>query len=145
MPRQVRPVQHRRGQRVSNATAVVARFRNVPAAVGKFLWNLPRNVLILLLMAYRKVVSPLYGPVCRFFPSCSAYALEAVTVHGAVKGSWLAVRRLGHCHPWNAGGVDHVPAGHREWPAGQTPTIVVLNNPDRYLVARTDEEGRSAA
>jgi len=130
---------------VSNATAVVARFRNVPAAVGKFLWNLPRTVLILLLMAYRKVVSPLYGPVCRFFPSCSAYALEAVTVHGAVKGSWLAVRRLGHCHPWNAGGVDHVPAGHREWPPGQTPTIVVLNNPDRYLVARTDEEGRSAA
>jgi uncharacterized protein len=130
---------------VPNATAVVARFRNVIAAVGKFLWNLPRNILILLLMAYRKVVSPLYGPVCRFFPSCSAYALEAVTVHGAVKGSWLAVRRLGRCHPWNAGGVDHVPAGHREWPAGQTPTIVVLNNPDRYLVVRTDEEGRSAA
>jgi uncharacterized protein len=130
---------------VPNATAVVARFRNVAAALGKFLWNLPRNILILLLIAYRKVVSPLYGPVCRFFPSCSAYALEAVTVHGAVKGSWLAVRRLGRCHPWNAGGVDHVPAGHREWPAGQTPTIVVLNNPDRYLVVRTDEEGRSAA
>ena len=127
-----------------NATAV-ARFRNLPAAVGKFLWNLPRNILILLLTAYRKVVSPLYGPVCRFFPSCSAYALEAVTVHGAVKGSWLAVRRLGRCHPWNAGGVDHVPAGHREWPEGRTPTIVVLNNPDIYLVARTDEEGRSAA
>ena len=128
-----------------NATAVVAHSRHLLAAVGRFLWDLPRNILILLLMAYRKVVSPLYGPVCRFFPSCSAYALEAVTVHGAVKGSWLAVRRLGHCHPWNAGGVDHVPAGHREWPAGQTPTIVVLNNPDRYLVARTDEEGRSAA
>ena len=128
-----------------NATAAVARFRNVTAAAAKFLWNLPRNILILLLMAYRKVVSPLYGQVCRFFPSCSAYALEAVTVHGAVKGSWLALRRLARCHPWNAGGVDHVPAGRREWPAGQTPTIVVLNNPDRYLVARTDEEGRSAA
>lgn len=128
-----------------NATAVVARFRTVPAAVGRFLWDLPRNILILLLLAYRKVVSPLYGPVCRFFPSCSAYALEAVTVHGAVKGSWLALRRLGHCHPWNAGGVDHVPAGRREWPDGQTPTIVVLNNPDKYLVDRTDEEGRSAA
>ncbi|MFF1882157.1 membrane protein insertion efficiency factor YidD [Pseudarthrobacter sp. NPDC058196] len=128
-----------------NATAVVARIRHVAAAVATFLWNLPRNILILLLMAYRKVVSPLYGPVCRFFPSCSAYALEAVTVHGAVKGCWLAVRRLGHCHPWNAGGVDHVPAGGREWPAGRTPTIVVLNNPDKYLVARTDEEGRSAA
>jgi putative membrane protein insertion efficiency factor len=130
---------------VPNATAVVARIRSVPAAVGRFLWNLPRNILILLLMAYRKVVSPLYGQVCRFFPSCSAYALEAVTVHGAVKGSWLALRRLARCHPWNAGGVDHVPAGRREWPAGQTPTIVVLNNPDIYRVDRTDEEGRSAA
>ena len=103
------------------------------------------RLLVFLIKAYRYAVSPMLGERCRFHPSCSAYALEAVTVHGAVKGSWLAVRRLGHCHPWNAGGVDHVPAGHREWPAGQTPTIVVLNNPDRYLVARTDEEGRSAA
>jgi putative membrane protein insertion efficiency factor len=130
---------------VPNATAVVARSRKLLAAVGKVLWDLPRNLLILLLMAYRKVISPLYGPVCRFFPSCSAYALEAVTVHGAVKGSWLAARRLGHCHPWNAGGVDHVPAGRREWPEGRAPTIVVLNNPDIYRVDRTDEEGRSAA
>ena len=128
-----------------NATAVVARLHPVPAAVVLFLWNVPRNILILLLKAYRKVVSPLYGQVCRFFPSCSAYALEAVTVHGAVKGTWLDVRRLGRCHPWNTGGVDHVPAGKREWPENQTPTIVVLNNPDRYLVAKTDEEGRSAA
>lgn len=128
-----------------NATAVVVRSRKLLTAVGRFLWDLPRNILILLLMAYRKVVSPLYGQVCRFFPSCSAYALEAVTVHGAVKGSWLAARRLGHCHPWNAGGVDHVPAGRREWPEGRTPTIVVLNNPDIYRVDRTDEQGRSAA
>ena len=112
--------------------------------LGAVCWNLPRNILILLLMAYRKVVSPLYGQVCRFFPSCSAYALEAITVHGAVKGSWLAARRLLRCHPWNAGGVDHVPAGHREWPAGRTPTIVVLNNPDIYLAAQPDGEGRTA-
>lgn len=128
-----------------NATAVVVRIRPLAAAVGMFLWNLPRNILIVLLKAYRKVVSPLYGHVCRFFPSCSAYALEAVTVHGAVKGSWLAVRRLVRCHPWNAGGVDHVPAGNREWPESRTPTIVVLNNPDKYLAARSDGEGRSAA
>ena len=128
-----------------NATAVVVRIRPLAAAVGMFLWNLPRNILIVLLKAYRKVVSPLYGQVCRFFPSCSAYALEAVTVHGAVKGSWLAVRRLVRCHPWNAGGVDHVPAGNREWPESRTPTIVVLNNPDKYLAARSDGEGRSAA
>lgn len=119
----------------------------VPALrwLGDAVWNLPRNILILLLMAYRKVVSPLYGQVCRFFPSCSAYALEAITVHGAVKGTWFALRRLLRCHPWNAGGVDHVPAGHCEWPEGRTPTIVVLNNPDKYLAAQTDGEGRSAA
>jgi hypothetical protein len=57
---------------VRNATAVVARLRPVAAAVGMFLWNLPRNTLIVLLKAYRKVISPLYGQVCRFFPSCSA-------------------------------------------------------------------------
>jgi putative membrane protein insertion efficiency factor len=131
---------------VRNAIAAVVRFFK-PAAfvVGKTLWNLPQNFLILLLMTYRKVISPLYGQVCRFFPSCSAYALEAITVHGAVKGSWLAVRRLARCHPWNAGGVDHVPAGHRHWPDHRTPTIVVLNNPDKYLAAQSDGEGRTAA
>jgi putative membrane protein insertion efficiency factor len=127
------------------SAAVVRSPKSAAAAAGSFVWNLPRNILILLLLAYRKVVSPLYGQVCRFFPSCSAYALEAVTVHGAVKGSWLAARRLARCHPWNAGGVDHVPAGHREWPENRTPTIVVLNNPDKYLAAQTDEEGRAAA
>jgi uncharacterized protein len=125
--------------------AVVRSAKSATAAAGTFLWNLPRNILILLLMAYRKVISPLYGQVCRFFPSCSAYALEAITVHGAVKGSWLAAKRLARCHPWNAGGVDHVPAGHRHWPENQTPTIVVLNNPDKYLAAQTDGEGRAAA
>ena len=125
--------------------AVVRSAKSATAAAGTLLWNLPRNILILLLMAYRKVISPLYGQVCRFFPSCSAYALEAITVHGAVKGSWLAAKRLARCHPWNAGGVDHVPAGHRHWPENQTPTIVVLNNPDTYLAAQTDGEGRAAA
>jgi uncharacterized protein len=131
---------------VRNSIAAVVRSLKPPALlVGRFLWNVPRYFLILLLMAYRKVISPLYGQVCRFFPSCSAYALEAITVHGAVKGSWLAARRLARCHPWNAGGVDHVPAGHRHWPENQTPTIVVLNNPDKYLVVQTDGEGRVAA
>jgi len=129
----------------NSITAVVRFFKPAATLVGRTLWNLPRNFLILLLMAYRKVISPLYGQVCRFFPSCSAYALEAITVHGAVKGSWLAARRLARCHPSNAGGVDHVPAGHREWPENQTPTIVVLNNPDKYLAAQTDGEGRLAA
>jgi len=131
---------------VRNSTAaVVPPAKSAAAWLARAVWNLPRNVLILLLLAYRKVISPLYGQVCRFFPSCSAYALEAITVHGAVKGSWLAAKRLVRCHPWNAGGVDHVPAGNCEWPADRTPTIVVLNNPDKYLAAQTDGEGRSAA
>ena len=68
-----------------------------------------RYPLIWLLKAYRFAISPLYGPVCRYHPTCSAYALEAVTTHGAVRGSWLAVRRVLRCHPWAAGGYDPVP------------------------------------
>ncbi|MFC7401559.1 membrane protein insertion efficiency factor YidD [Citricoccus sp. GCM10030269] len=90
---------------------------------------LPSTVLAWVLMAYRAVISPLYGPVCRYFPSCSAYALEAVHVHGAVRGSWLAARRLVRCHPWSQGGVDPVPPGARIWPAGRRPKIIDLNHP----------------
>ena len=129
----------------NSTAAVVPPVKSAVVWLGRAIWNLPRNILILLLLAYRKVISPLYGQVCRFFPSCSAYALEAITVHGAVRGSWLAAKRLVRCHPWNAGGVDHVPAGNCEWPADRTPTSVVLNNPDKYLAAQTDGEGRSAA
>ena len=68
-----------------------------------------KYVLIGLLKVYRLVISPLYGNVCRYYPSCSAYALRAVEVHGAVKGSYLAGRRLLRCHPWTAGGYDPVP------------------------------------
>ncbi len=68
-----------------------------------------KYLLIGLLKVYRAVISPLYGNVCKYYPSCSAYALEAVTVHGAVKGSWLAARRLASCHPWSLGGYDPVP------------------------------------
>ncbi len=55
------------------------------------------------------IMRPLYGNVCRYYPSCSAYALRAVEVHGAARGSWLALRRLLRCHPWAAGGYDPVP------------------------------------
>jgi uncharacterized protein len=68
-----------------------------------------KYVLMGLLKAYRLVISPLYGQVCRYHPSCSAYALRAVEVHGAVRGSWLAARRLARCHPWTPGGYDPVP------------------------------------
>jgi hypothetical protein len=65
--------------------------------------------LITLLRGYQRFVSPLLGPSCRFYPSCSAYALEAVQLHGALRGSWLAARRLSRCHPFHAGGLDPVP------------------------------------
>jgi len=62
-----------------------------------------------LIRAYQLTLSPLLGPRCRFYPSCSQYALEAVGQHGALRGSWLALRRLARCHPWHAGGYDPVP------------------------------------
>ena len=68
-----------------------------------------KYVVIWLLKAYRVVISPLYGQVCRYHPSCSAYALEAVEQHGTFRGVWLGVRRLARCHPWAAGGSDPVP------------------------------------
>ena len=72
-----------------------------------------RWALIALLRAYRLAISPLYGQVCRYHPSCSAYALGAVTTHGSLRGSWLTARRLLRCHPWAAGGYDPVPPPHR--------------------------------
>lgn len=58
---------------------------------------------------YRLVISPLLGSNCRFDPSCSAYALEALEKHGAFRGGWLAMRRVARCHPWGGSGVDDVP------------------------------------
>ncbi|MDO4919116.1 membrane protein insertion efficiency factor YidD [Kocuria sp.] len=91
----------------------------------------PQNLCIAVLKLYRAIVSPLYGDVCRYFPSCSAYALEAVTVHGAVRGLGLTVSRLLRCHPWAAGGIDRVPGGGRQFPSlAATPKIVLLNHPN---------------
>jgi putative membrane protein insertion efficiency factor len=68
-----------------------------------------RLVLLALIAAYRRVVSPLLPPACRFHPSCSAYAAEAVRRHGALRGAILTVKRLARCHPLCEGGVDPVP------------------------------------
>jgi putative membrane protein insertion efficiency factor len=70
---------------------------------------LPRRVLAGLIRGYQIALSPLLPPSCRFYPSCSQYALEAVNRHGALKGGWLAARRLARCHPFNPGGYDPVP------------------------------------
>lgn len=68
-----------------------------------------RKILILIIRAYQYLLSPLLGPRCRFYPSCSCYAQEALERHGVIRGSWLAVRRILRCHPWHPGGVDPVP------------------------------------
>jgi putative membrane protein insertion efficiency factor len=65
--------------------------------------------LVFLIRAYQYAISPMLGNRCRFAPSCSAYAEEAITRHGLVTGAWLAVRRVARCHPWNPGGFDPVP------------------------------------
>jgi hypothetical protein len=67
------------------------------------------RVLLALLAAYKRVVSPLLGPRCRFAPSCSEYAVVAIRTHGAARGSWLAMKRVARCHPFNPGGHDPVP------------------------------------
>jgi uncharacterized protein len=78
-----------------------------------FLLLLPRNICVLILRAYRAVISPLYGNVCRYYPSCSHYTLNAIQTHGVVKGIWLGSLRIVRCHPWAAGGVDDVPENTR--------------------------------
>ncbi|HAH95665.1 MAG TPA: membrane protein insertion efficiency factor YidD [Firmicutes bacterium] len=68
-----------------------------------------KGAILLLLRFYRKFISPLLGPKCRFQPTCSMYAMTAVEKYGVLKGGWLAVRRILRCHPWNPGGYDPVP------------------------------------
>ena len=70
-----------------------------------------RFVLKILIRGYQLAVSPLLGPRCRFYPSCSHYAIEAIELHGALHGTWLTIKRISRCHPWNEGGFDPVP-GH---------------------------------
>jgi uncharacterized protein len=81
------------------------------------------RILVVLLNVYRRFVSPLLGSRCRFYPSCSAYALEAVQLHGALRGSWLAAARLSHCHPFHPGGLDPVPAPRPRAAPGPEPTV----------------------
>lgn len=71
--------------------------------------SLPARIAVVLIRGYQHLMS--WAPQrCRFYPTCSQYTLEAVTGHGIVRGSWLGLRRIGRCHPWHAGGLDHVPS-----------------------------------
>ncbi len=71
--------------------------------------SLSGRILIVPIRGYQRFVSPLLPPSCRFTPSCSHYAIEALGKHGAVKGGWLAARRIARCHPWGPTGYDPVP------------------------------------
>ncbi|MEC8743794.1 MAG: membrane protein insertion efficiency factor YidD [Candidatus Puniceispirillaceae bacterium] len=77
--------------------------------MGGLFGKLFGKILIGVITLYRLFVSPLLGTNCRFQPSCSAYGIEAITRHGALKGGWLTVRRISKCHPWGASGYDPVP------------------------------------
>ena len=78
-------------------------------SLGSLCHSALRRALVALIRAYQILLSPLLGPRCRFHPSCSQYAVEALQRHGVVKGGWLALRRIGRCHPLHPGGHDPVP------------------------------------
>ncbi len=72
------------------------------------------RLLLVALAFYRRAISPFLGPHCRFAPTCSEYAAEAVREHGGLRGGWMAIKRVVRCHPWSAGGVDRVPPAVRK-------------------------------
>lgn len=82
--------------------------------------SLPARLLLGLVHLYR-LTAVMRTPRCRFLPTCSGYALEALRVHGALRGTWLAIRRVGRCHPWNPGGLDPVPPAEPARNRSRTP------------------------
>jgi hypothetical protein len=71
--------------------------------------RVPRATAVLVIRFYQAFISPLFPPSCRYTPTCSAYALTSIERHGLFKGGWLALKRIGRCHPWSPGGYDPVP------------------------------------
>lgn len=90
-------------------------------------YNPIKWLLIGLVRFYQLLISPLLGPRCRFYPSCSHYTMEALQKHGVIYGSWLAIRRIGRCHPGNPGGVDPVPECGCGWLGQKCPTSHSIN------------------
>jgi putative membrane protein insertion efficiency factor len=91
----------------------MATVRTTTRRVVAFVVRVPALLLIGFFRLWQLLASPTYGQTCRFYPSCSAYGVEAVRTHGALRGAWLTVRRIGRCHPWNPGGYDPVPSTGR--------------------------------
>ncbi len=78
--------------------------------------------------AYQRLISPILGPACRFYPSCSAYSCECYRHHGFLRGTWLTIKRLSRCHPWQSGGVDLPPLPEgMEPPAPSSPACLPEN------------------
>ena len=100
-------------------------------SVVAFVLLLPRNLSVLALRLYRAVISPLYGDVCRYYPSCSLFGLQAIQQRGLVLGSVLTLRRLGRCHPWASGGVDDVPPVRHQRFRVTSFGFVVMNSDGR--------------
>ncbi|WP_022923466.1 membrane protein insertion efficiency factor YidD [Serinicoccus marinus] len=107
----------------------------------------PRSVLarplVWMIRLYQWTISPLLGPVCRYYPSCSAYGVNALERHGPLRGGWLTVRRVLRCHPWAAGGVDHVPPRPGSGAGDRTDPTVEQHAPtttpgDETAAARRD-------
>jgi len=92
----------------------ISSFTAVTLFSSKERWALLRRVLKAPIHVYRRFISPLKPPTCRFYPTCSEYALEAIEKHGALRGSWLAIRRISRCHPFHPGGIDFVPLTRAE-------------------------------
>ncbi|MFV0252930.1 MAG: membrane protein insertion efficiency factor YidD [Beutenbergiaceae bacterium] len=109
------------------------------AMTGEPRGGLGARALAGVVRGYQLIVSPWFAPTCRYYPSCSSYAIGALRVHGAVKGSGLAIWRLLRCNPWSRGGVDHVPpafGGHAETDA-EVPTVTNPGVQGRTLGNRT--------
>ncbi|UVW28572.1 membrane protein insertion efficiency factor YidD [Massilia sp. H6] len=87
-----------------------------------------KTLLVCLLRGYQLLLSPMLGQRCRFYPTCSNYAIEALRVHGAARGSLLAARRVCRCHPWHEGGVDLVPPALAPAPGKSPPAARGCNH-----------------